>query len=122
TCTRTSSRVTLTTRSPAGRSRSPRASPGRSTRTYSVATWRRSADESARHVLARDACLVRGCLRRADPGAGARLAGDRPRRAHADPSADRLGEDAGRVPLRNRQAQPGAWPGPAVAVRLAAQG
>ena len=40
----------------------------------------------------------------ADARAGAGLAGDRLRRAHADPGADRLGQDARRVPLRDRPA------------------
>src|SRR3989440_713298 len=80
------------------------------------------ARERVGRLLARDACLVRGRLRGPDPGAGARLAGDRARRAHADPGADRLGQDARCLPLRDRPADPGTGPGPAPALRLAAQG
>ena len=62
-------------------------------------------------------------VRRADAGAGARLAGDRVAAAHADPGADRLGQDARRLPLRDRPARratPGE--GAAPALRLAAEG
>ena len=60
----------------------------------------------ARRLLTGNASLVRAGLRRADARAGARLAGDRPRWAHADPGADRLGQDARGLPLRDRPAQP----------------
>ena len=43
-----------------------------------------------------------------DRPAGARLAGDRRRRRHADRRADRLGQDAGRVPGLHRPAVPRA--------------
>ena len=56
------------------------------------------------------------------PRPGARLAGDRERRAHADPGADRLGQDARRLPLRDRPARRRAGRGPAPALRLAAEG
>ena len=44
-------------------------------------------------------------VRRADAGAGAGLAGDRVRRARPDLRPDRLGQDAGRVPVGDRSAR-----------------
>ena len=61
-------------------------------------------------------------FRGADAGTGSRLAGDRLRRAHADPGADRLGEDARRLPVRDRPAERGARRGTPAALRLAAEG
>ena len=49
--------------------------------------------------------VVRAGVRRADRRAGAGLAGDRHRRAHADLRADRLGQDARRVPVGARPAR-----------------
>ena len=46
--------------------------------------------------------LVHACLRGADGGPGAGLAGDRHRRARADLGAHRLGQDARRVPVGAR--------------------
>ena len=67
--------------------------------------------------------MVRAGVRGADGGAGAGLAGDRHRRARADLRADRLGQDARRVPLRagpvRRAAEPRA---DAARLRLAAEG
>ncbi len=40
-----------------------------------------------------------GAFEQADRGPGRRLGGDRPRRPHAGGRADRVGQDAGRVPL-----------------------
>ena len=57
--------------------------------------WLRWSDGRALRLQPRDALLVRAHLRRPDSGAGARLAADRLRRAHADPGPDRLGQDAG---------------------------
>lgn len=48
--------------------------------------------------------LVRGCLRRADSGPGAGLAGDRERRSHPGHRSDRLRQDTGGVPVGYRQA------------------
>ena len=53
---------------------------------------------SARALLREDAGLVRAGVRRADPGADGRLAGDRDRRPRPDPGADRLRQDARRLP------------------------
>src|SRR5205823_10532306 len=86
------------------------------------ATWRRSDDDTPRRLFSRDPRLVRGRLCRADPRTGAWLAGYRPRWAHADPGADRLRKDACGLPLRHRQIEPGAGAGPALALRLAAEG
>ena len=61
-------------------------------------------------------------VRGADTRTGAGLACDRLGRAHADPGADRLGEDAGRVPVRDRPADRGSGRGTAPALRLAAEG
>src|SRR5207237_795198 len=76
------------------------------------------ARERVGRLLARDACLVRGRLRGPDPGAGARLAGDRARRAHADPGADRLGQDARCLPLPARPADAGTKRGAHLALSL----
>ena len=70
----------------------------------------------------RDTRLVRAGLRRGDPCAGARLARDRARREHADPGADRLGQDARGLPLRDRPPQRRAGRRAAAALRLAAEG
>ena len=77
---------------------------------------------AARRVLGRDEEVVRARVRRADSGAGARLAGDRGRRARSHPGADRLGEDARGVPPRHRPAERDARRGAATALRLSAQG
>src|SRR5205823_14074946 len=77
---------------------------------------------AARAFQPRDARLVRAHLLRADAGAGARLARDRDRQAHADPGADRLGQDARGLSLRDRQADPGARTGTPPPLRLAAEG
>ena len=69
-----------------------------------------------------DAGLVRELVRSADSRAGAGLAGDRERRAHADPGADRLREDARRVPVRDRPADRLPGRGSPAALRLAAEG
>src|SRR6185437_9104351 len=61
-----------------------------------------SNDGAAGAVPAGDARLVRAELRCADARAGAGLARDRERGPRPDPGADRLGEDARGVPLRNR--------------------
>ena len=79
-------------------------------------------DEPARRLQPGRARLVRAGVRGADPGAGARLAVDRARRAHADPGPDRLGQDAGGLPLRDRPAQREPGRGPAASIRLAAEG
>ena len=69
-----------------------------------------------------DTGLVRELVRRADSRSGAGLAGDRERRAHADPGADGLREDARRVPVRDRQADRLPGRGAPPALRLAAEG
>src|SRR4051812_12763841 len=56
----------------------------------------------ARPFLARDAGLVRSDLRRADRGPGAGMGRHLTREARADPGADRVGQDAGRLPLAHR--------------------
>ncbi len=67
--------------------------------------------------------MVRAGLRGADPGAVAGVAGDRHRRAHADLRADRLGQDARRLPLGAGPARRRADDRPhAARLRLAAQG
>ena len=68
-------------------------------RRATLAAWTRS------RPCRRDASLVRARLRRPDPGAGARLAGDRERQARARAGADRLREDARRLPARPRPPQ-----------------
>ena len=55
---------------------------------------------AARRLPPRRRRLVREALRRADRAAGARLAGDPGRPAHADRGAHRLRQDARRVPRR----------------------
>ena len=75
--------------------------------------------------LPRHRHLVRRSLPGADPGAAARLAGDRARRAHAAARADRQRQDAGRVPggHRPRRAPAGRRAArSARALRVAAQG
>ena len=59
---------------------------------------------------------------RPTPAQEAGLAGDRLGRAHADPGADRVGQDARRVPLRDRPAERGAGGGAPAALRLSAEG
>ena len=49
--------------------------------------------------------VVRAGVRGADAGAGGRLAGDRARRQRPHPGADRLGQDARRLPLGDRPAR-----------------
>ena len=71
------------------------------------------------------AALVRSLVRGADAGAGGRLADDRLRRQHPDLRADRLRQDAERLPLGDRLAR--AAPGGARhrhqdRLRLAAEG
>ena len=67
--------------------------------------------------------MVRPRVRGADGRAGAGVAGDRHRRAHADLRSDRLRQDAGRVPLGARPARRRAVGRPhAAGLRLAAQG
>src|SRR5438552_915584 len=72
------------------------------------ARWRGGAGmlrvARGRRLLAAGRALVRGALRHADAGAGRGLAGHRARRRHADRRADRLGEDARRLPLVARPA------------------
>ena len=72
---------------------------------------------SAPHAL-----LVRACVCRPDAGAACRLARDRERRARARAGADRLGQDAGCVPDRDRPPQREPRRGTAPALRLAAEG
>ena len=66
--------------------------------------------------------------RRPTPAAGAGLAGHRRRRAHADPGAHRLGQDAVRLPVGHRPARqpsrrrPSARTAPGIALRVAAAG
>src|SRR3990170_2592064 len=79
-------------------------------------------DGSARRLLAADEDVVRACVRRADSGAGARLACDRKRWARPHPGPDGLGEDARRVPDRDRPAQRSPRRRAPTALRLAAQG
>ena len=81
----------------------------------------------AGRVLAGHAGLVRGGVRRADAGPGRSLAGHRQGRGYAGRRADRVGQDAGRVPVGDRQAGGGAAAaGPEAtdpgALRLPAQG
>ena len=71
--------------------------------------------------------LVHLRVRRAHPGSGAGLGGHRQGREHAGHRADRVGQDAGRVPVGDRPAGRGARPrGPEAALpgalRLAAEG
>ena len=63
-----------------------------------------------------------GAFAGADAGAGARLARDRARRPHPDPGADRLGQDARGVPVRDRPAEGHPRRGPPPPLRLPAQG
>ena len=80
-------------------------------------------EDAARRLHAAGARVVRAGLRGADPGAVAGVAGDRHRRAHADLRADRLGQDARRLPLGARPARRRADDRPhAARLRLAAQG
>ena len=50
--------------------------------------------------------VVSALVRRAHPRPAAGLAGDRRRQAHADPCSDRIGQDAGGVPVGDRRAHP----------------
>src|SRR5437588_7300721 len=70
----------------------------------------------------RDTRLVRAELRRANARAGARLAGNRGRRARPDPGADRFGQDARGLPLRHRPTYRASRRRPPAPLRLAAQG
>ena len=56
-----------------------------------------SGEVDAPHPFSPASATGRRRVRRADPGAGAGVAGDRLRRARAAVGADRLGQDAGRV-------------------------
>src|SRR5260221_222695 len=88
----------------------------------------RGGQESGPGRLQRsDQGVVRCCLRRADAGAGAGLGVDRQRRERAGDRAHRVGQDAGRVPMGDRQAGHGAGPGGSAAalpgaLHLAAEG
>ena len=77
---------------------------------------------SARAFLAEDAGLVRARVRRPDAGAGAGLARHCLRRQRPDPGADRLRQDARRLPLRDRPARPQPRRRAPPALRLAAEG
>ena len=87
------------------------------TRSIASVRWSRSpfpglgytrSDGRAGRLPPRRARLVRAPLpRRAHRAPGARLAGDRRRRRHADRRADRLGQDAGRLPRLHRPAASG---------------
>ena len=80
--------------------------------------------DAARCLHPAGARVVRAGLRRAHRGPGAGVAGDRHRRPHADLRADRVGQDAGRVPVGARPARGRAERDRArpPRLRLAAQG
>ena len=63
-------------------------------------------DHAARFLPSRRRRLVSAHVRGADTGAGRGLAGDPLGSEHADRGADRLGQDAGRVPGRDRRSGP----------------
>src|SRR6185312_2423615 len=77
----------------------------------------------AGRLLATRRRLVPAVLRRADEGPAAGLAADRGGTPLAGPRADRVGQDAGRLPRRDRRLRPrprrARHPG---GLRLAAQG
>ena len=78
--------------------------------------WTRSPSSAPRRAPGSSAPSTARLRRRSSPAA------DRLRRAHADPGPDRLGQDAGGVPLRARPAARGARRGHAARLRLAAEG
>ena len=79
-------------------------------------------DGRTRRLQPGNALLVRACICRPDAGAACRLARDRERCARARAGSDRLGEDPGCVPDRDRPPQREPRRGVATALRVAAQG
>ena len=69
------------------------------------------ADRPAQPLSRSDARVVRGRLHRADASAGAGMAGDRARRFHADPGADRHRQNARRLSVVHRPPDVRAGPG-----------